>query len=179
MTWEEFEATSVAILRSALGWQTAIARRLGVEARTVRRWRKIGIPSWAVERLMEWTALSDRLPWPRDEWIIGDGVGLDGVPRQYIVHTVPPRFIARIVETDDDFGDGEPDPAESAVDLASGVTFHAGFGAVLCEIAWIDEPRPGEVAQLLEAAADAIERMDEIDDALDASKMLSKIRDRR
>ena len=32
-------------------------------------------------------------------------------------------------------------------------------GTVLCEIDWIDRPEPGEITQLMEAAADALDEM--------------------
>lgn len=38
MTPSEFHTVAVAILGTSTGWQTGIARRLGVNPRTVRRW---------------------------------------------------------------------------------------------------------------------------------------------
>ena len=37
----------------------------------------------------------------RDEWLIGDALGLDGKRREYVVHLQPPRFVARVVACDD------------------------------------------------------------------------------
>lgn len=154
----QFQATSIALLRSAVGWQSAIARRLGVDSRTVRRWIKDGqVPDWVETKLAEMIGHPSRsATWPRDEWIVG--VSTDGKRREYIVHTVAPRFIARIVACDED---GVPEAGEEPADLLSGTTYSADEMTVLCEIAWIDEVPPGQVVGLLEAAADAIEALDE------------------
>lgn len=150
-----------ALLRSAVGWQSAIARRLNVDSRQVRRWLKAGkTPPWVDKRLAEWMGRSEADEvWPRDEWIIGDALGRDGRRREYIVHAVPPRFVARVVLCDDD---GQPLPEEEPADILSGVVYSSG-DHVLCEIDWIDQVTPGEVTQLLDAACDALERDDEID----------------
>lgn len=155
MTPNEFRATAIALLRTAVGWQTKIARRLGVEPRTVRRWLHAGrIPDWAEKKLADLIGMSDRTPWPRDEWLIGEATGEDGRRRDYIAHLQPPRFVARIVQTD---ARGRPEPAEEPADVVSGTVYDCGDGLLICEIAWIDEPAPGEVAQLLDAATDVID----------------------
>lgn len=157
MTAEEFKTASIALLRSAVGWQSAIARRLGVESRTVRRWLRAGaVPEWVADKFAELIGLrtDEAFAWPRDEWIVGDGIDRDGQRREYVVHTVPPRFIARVVACDPD---GLPELGEEPADVVSGVVYSDGDD-VLCEIDWIDEPDPGQVTQLLEAAADALER---------------------
>lgn len=158
MTAAELQTAAIAILGSAVGWQTRIARRLGVSDRQVRRWLAAGrIPDWVEDRIAELMGGIERSPWPRDEWIIGDG--RDG--REYIVHTAPPRFVARIVAVD---GDGNPEPGEEPADVISGTVYAIDDATVICEIEWIDKPRAGEVTQLLEAAADAIERQCEFAD---------------
>ncbi len=158
MTRDEFAAASIAILRSAVGWQSAIARRLGIDSRTVRRWLAAGeIPAWADAKLAELMGGLAAGPWPRDEWIVGDALGRDGRRREYVVHLAPPRFAARIVACGED---GTPLPDEQPADALSGAVYSADPETVLCEIDWIDAPDPGEVAQLLEAAADEIERHD-------------------
>lgn len=157
MTREEFQAAAIAILRSAVGWQSAIARRLGVDSRQVRRWLAAGeTPSRVDEKLAEMMGGLAAGPWPRDEWMIGDGVTADGRAREYVVHLAPPRFVARIVATDHD---GAPLPQEEPADVLSGVVYAADDETLLCEVEWIDVPDPGQVVQLLEAAADAIERI--------------------
>lgn len=151
MTGREFQAAAIALLRSAVGWQSAIARRLDVADRTVRRWvADDQTPAWVDARLVELMGGVAPGPWPRDEWIVGDGVTADGRPREYVVHVAPPRFVARVVDEDD--------PGEAPADVLSG-TVYASEGYVLCEIDWIDQPDPGQVTQLLEAACDAIDDM--------------------
>lgn len=158
MNAADFQRASIAILGSALGWQSAIARRLGIESRAVRRWMQIGeVPAWVEDRLAEMIGSQEISPWPRDEWIIGDGVTGTHHRREYIIHTAPPRFIARVVACDED--DGTPDPDEMPADVTSGTVYAADPWTALCEIEWIDPvPGPGEITRLMEAAADAIER---------------------
>lgn len=154
MTADEFTASSIALLRSAVGWQSAIARRLGVEARTVRRWLADGAaPAWVDGRFAEWLGAMTLAPWPRDEWLIGDAFGGDGKRRAYVSHLQPPRFVARIVVCD---GDGLPEPSEEPADILTG-TVYSSEDYVLAEIVWIDEVATGEIVKWLEAAADAID----------------------
>ena len=156
MTPAEFTASSIALLRSAAGWQSAIARRLGIDDRTVRRWLKAQtIPAWVDARFAEWTGATAIAPWPRDEWLIGDARGGDGQRREYIAHLQPPRFVARIVACDDE---GMPEPGEDPADVLTG-TVYSSEDYVLAEISWIDEVAPGEIVNWLEAAADAIDEM--------------------
>lgn len=155
MNVELFTSSSIALLRSAVGWQSAIARRLGVEPRTVRRWIAAGqIPDWVEQKFGEMIGAADIAPWPRDEWMMGDTATATGGRREYIFHMQPPRFVARIVEVDPF---GAPVSAESPADTVSGVVYESdGLGIVLCEIDWIDAVNPGEVARWLEAAVDQI-----------------------
>lgn len=151
MNKQEFESTSIAILRTAVGWQTKIAKLLEVDARTVRRWVKDGCtPEWVDAKIAEILGeIEVETVWPRDEWCLGDGA--DG--REYLIHMVQPRFIARVVECDDG---GAPIPDELPADVTSGVVYDSG-SYCLCELAWIDKPREGEVTALMEAACDFIE----------------------
>ncbi len=156
MTREQFQAAAIALLRSAVGWQTAIAARLGIESRTVRRWvaGTTPIPEWADTRMAELMgARQSAGPWPRDEWVVGDGVSQDGRRREYVIHLAPPRFAARVVALD---VNGLPEPDEGPADALSGVVYSSA-GYLLCEIDWIDQPDPGQVTHLLEAAADAVD----------------------
>ena len=156
MTADDFQAASIAILRSAIGWQTAIAKRLGIEPRTVRRWIQAAeTPAWVDQQLASLMGGVGASPWPRDEWIIGDGVTQDGRRREYIMHVAPPRFVARIVAVDED---DSPEDDDLPADILSGTVYRADPETLLCEIDWIDTPDPGAVTHLLEAAADAIER---------------------
>ncbi len=154
MTPAEFQDTAIALLGSAVGWQSAVARRLGVETRTGRRWFASGkIPPWAEQRLAEITGRTDRAALPRHEWIIGDASS----GREYVYHARPPRFLARVVTCNDQ---GLPELNEAPADIVSGVV-SAGDDYVLAEIEWIDEVAPGEVAKWLKAAAEAIDSFDD------------------
>jgi len=154
VTPDQFQATAIALLRSAVGWQSAIARRLGVDRKTVQRWLKgEGSPAWADDRLREMMGGADIAPWPRDEWVVGDALGGDGRRREYVVHVQPPRFVARIVAVDEA---GDPLPQEEPCDVVSGAVYSSG-DCLLCEIEWVDAVAPGEVARWLEAAADAVD----------------------
>ena len=156
MTSNDFTAAAIALLRSAIGWQSAIARRLGVDSRTVRRWLAAGdTPPLVDEKLNEMMGARDVGPWPRDEWVVGDGVTADGKHREYIVHLAPPRFVARIVVcTDDGLAVLDEEPA----DILSGVVY-SSHDMLLCEVDWIDEVPAGQVTHMLEAAVDAIDRI--------------------
>lgn len=157
MTPAEFSASSIALLRSAVGWQSAIARRLRVDGRTVRRWLSAGaIPAWVDGRFAEWLGADAIAPWPRDEWLIGDALGGDGQRREYIAHLQPPRFVARVIACGDN---GHPEADEEPADILAGVVYSSG-DYVLAEIAWIDEVAPGELVKWLEAAADAVDGAD-------------------
>ena len=159
MNAEEFAATSIALLRGAVGWQSAIARKLDVQPRQVRRWIAAGkTPDWVDAKLAEMTGQADISPWPRGEWLIGDAVGGDGRHRKYIYHMQPPRFIARIVACGADW---QPLPEEQPADIASGVSYSIGQETVLCEVDWIEPVATGEVEKWLEAAGDEIEALDD------------------
>jgi len=97
--------------------------------------------------------VTNKREYPRDEWIIGDGLPEHGVRREYVVHTKPPRFIARVVLDDED---GLPMGEEGAADVLSGSTYDSGLGFVLCEVAWIDPPPSEDIRNWLEAAAKAV-----------------------
>jgi hypothetical protein len=159
MTPDEFQALSIALLRSAIGWQTAIAKRLGFkDASRIRKWLRGAedIPPWVDARFAEWTGAAALAPWPRDEWMIGDALGGDGNRREYIAHLQAPRFVARIVQCDDDV---TPLADELPADILSG-TVYCSEDYVLAEITWIDEVAPGEIVKWLDAAADAIDGVD-------------------
>ncbi|MDE0174217.1 MAG: hypothetical protein OYH76_01670 [Defluviicoccus sp.] len=134
-------------------WQAELARFLDVNPRSVRRWASgdVTVPDSIAEELKQ--QLNINLPRPeivpRDEWIFQIAEGR----RSYIVHTLTPRFIARLVECDQD---DVPLPSEGKVDILSGVTFQAD-GLLLCEISWIDPPSPdNELPDLLRQAIDAL-----------------------
>jgi len=166
-TPEEFTSFCVALLGTTYGWQRAIAKRLGVTDRSIRRWARTGgggPPPNVVAELTEMARIvaGRRMGFPcRDEWIVGDGpAGPGGRRREYIVHTTPPRFIARAVIIDE--VDGTPEPVEAPVDDEAGVVYRVAANLELCEIEWIDPvPRAPEITALMEAAGDAIDEAGE------------------
>ncbi len=152
MTADEFRDTAIALLRSAVGWEAAIARQLRVQPRTVRRWLAGGfIPDWVETKLADLIGKTDPDAAPRDEWIVGDAPSR----REYVYHARPPRFLARVVMVDDD---GLPITSEEPADVVSGVVYSSD-DYVLAEVVWIEEVAPGEVVKWLEAAANAIDEM--------------------
>lgn len=151
----QFKMQAIAILRSSTGWQSRIARLLGVNDRTVRRWLESGeLPAWVDKKLAEIIGINEISPWPRDEWMVGDIRGPDDRYREYICHMQPPRFIARIVACDED---GTPRTIEQPADTETGIVHFIGSETILCEIAWIDMVDQIEALRWLEAAADYIE----------------------
>jgi len=159
MDVNEFEIIATALLRTTVGWQTKIARRLGYEPRTIRRWLHQGeIPDHAAQKLRDMARVSDLAGhWPRGEWM----VGMDEAGRRLVHHLQPPRFTARIVYC---APDGPPCAHEEPANVLSGTVYVIQHGddnqgeVVLCEIGWIDEPRSGGVVQLLRAASNAVEQ---------------------
>jgi hypothetical protein len=162
MNVEDFTRTAVALLRTTVGWQSKIARLLGCNSREVRRWLKRGwAPPSVAARLAELMELNRPSVWPRDEWLIGWAPSdRGGVGRGYVAHLQPPRFVARIVQLDED--GRAPAASEEPVDMASfGTRYQIDADLALAEIEWFDQPRPGEVTGLLEAAGDAVESVEE------------------
>lgn len=163
MNASEFETAAIAIVGTALGWQSKIARRIPsrngehVSIRQVQRWIAADyVPDWAERELVRLMGGTERSPFPRDEWVIGDAVTGDGRRREYIVHLQEPRFVARVVEVDED---GEPLPEHRPADATTGITYQADAATLLCEIEWWDEPKAGQITMLMEAAADALDML--------------------
>lgn len=141
MTAAEFRAIGIALFNEAEGWHSALARKLDISSQTIRRWAKDGPPDHAVVLIYEVLGLfPPNKDYPRDEWIVGDGVESD---REYIIHLVPPRFSARVVLVE---SDGTPSPEEGEANTFSGVSF-SGPDYTLCEIIWFD-PAPKSDADL-------------------------------
>ena len=140
MTREQFISNAVAWHGSAVGWQSALSRALGVDQRTIRRAVKDGPTDRLGAALMALlgNGVPVRVP---AEWICGDGS--DGV--EYLVHTMSPRFLCAVL-TDEEY-DALPYQAEG--------DYQAG-GQVLCAFQWIDR-RPDDLAMWMERAADALE----------------------
>lgn len=83
-----------------------------------------------------------------DRWVLGDGDRTGGA---WLIHLRQPRFVARLVDEDD------PETARGA-DTLSGLTLALAGSLVLCQIVWIDPPPP-DLHPLLNAAAEAVERL--------------------
>ncbi|WP_414902475.1 hypothetical protein ACMT1E_04395 [Sphingomonas flavalba] len=140
MTREEFISNGVAWHGSAVGWQSALARTLDVDARTIRRAVKDGPTDNLARRLLG--LLGDGAPVRVPaEWICGDGS--DG--REYLVHTMSPRFLC-LVLSEDEYDAFEP---QSDGDYQVDEQW-------LCAFHWIDR-RPDNLAQWMGRAADALE----------------------
>lgn len=142
MTREEFISNGVAWHGSAVGWQSALAKALDIEARTIRRAVKDG-PTDRLSAAML-ALFGDAAP-PRKpaEWICGDGD--DG--HEYLVHIISPKF-ASLVLTDDEYQDFGP---KTDADFWTGEAWLAAHH-------WIDR-RPDNLAQWLDRAADALDAM--------------------
>lgn len=81
---------------------------------------------------------------PPEEWMVAEGV--DG-QRQWIVHTAEPRFIAEIVDDDND-------------SLNPPFEYQTNSGQWLCNFTWYDPP-PEDLTILCREAEEAIEMYDE------------------
>lgn len=140
MTRDEFISNGVAWHGSAVGWQSALARALDVESRTIRRAVADG-PSDRLARALL-ALFGDSAP-PRvpAAWVCGDGS--DG--REYLVHLHSPRF-ACLVLAEDEYQAFEP---KHASDYWTG-------DAWLAAQHWIDR-RPEAFAAFMERASDALE----------------------
>ncbi len=140
MTREEFISNAVAWHGSAIGWQSALARAIGVDPRTIRRAVKDGPSVEVAAGLMALFGDSAPARVPA-EWICGDGS--DG--REYLVHTLSPRFLC-LVMTEDEYEN---------FDHQRDGDYQVG-GSWLCGFHWIDR-RPDNLAMWMEHAADALE----------------------
>ena len=59
MNRDDLAKIAIAVLRERVGWQTKIAKKLGVNARTVRRWVAADrVPEWAAGKLEKALRLS-------------------------------------------------------------------------------------------------------------------------
>lgn len=172
MDIDKFQSAAIALLGTAIGWQTKIARLLKISDRTVRKWlQSEEIPDWVEKEFAKLMGLEDLSPYPRDAWIVGDSVDNNGNRREYIYHAQFPRFIARIVALDEDDDAIDEDDvvldgrrvlmSELPVDL-NGVVNQADEDTVFCEIDFIDHFGSVEAQKWLEAAADYLEKYNEL-----------------
>lgn len=145
MTPEEFRATGTAIFGER--WQTAMARWLGLsDARSVRRWASGAspVPPQVEQSLRERMSCPEPFPL-HDAWIFGEGAD-HGC--EYVVHTQPPRFIARIYPESE---------------LVQGRAWACSSGEQIAEFAWIDKaPDGNSFRQLMQACEAALDSYSEI-----------------
>ena len=161
-TAAEFRAVGLALHGDAHGWQAALARKLGVTARTVRRWAsgETPFPTSVQRELIALTGGGQpSVPPPcRDEWIIGDGPPhAAGGRREYVLHAWHPRFFCRVLACDADTE--VPAATEGEADVLTGIVFQADAETLLCEFQWIDRP-PSDDRALLTLMEQAADRLD-------------------
>lgn len=139
MTRDDFVSSGIAWHGSSVGWQSALARALGVESRTIRRAVAAGPSDNLARALIDLigNSVSARVP---AEWVCGDGS--DG--RKYLIHLRFPRFLCLIL-TEAEY---EGFPQKSGSD-------YKADGQVLCAVQWIDR-RPDDPVPILDAARDAL-----------------------
>ena len=90
-----FKKAAVALVGREYGWQTAIARRLKIHNRTVRRWIADGtVPGWALAAVQQQIELREKAKIIDDRWIWAVGLGSG---QEYVSHKIFPRFTGRIV----------------------------------------------------------------------------------
>lgn len=140
MICEEFIANGVAWHGSAAGWQSALARALKVDPRSIRYAVKDGSSDRLFAALLN--LLGDGVPVRvLAEWICGDG--LDGC--EYLVHTLSPRFFCFVLMDSEYVEFGHQSDGDYEVD-----------GQWLCGFHWIDR-RLENLSMWMERAADALE----------------------
>lgn len=132
------------------------ARRIGINPRHMRKLLagEVAISAGVEADILQlFGAAPDGDAFPRDEWILGEGP--PPARREYIMHTTPPRFIARVVGLD--VRTDAPERREEPVSQA-GVAYQAD-DSLICEIRWLDAPPADDDAlrQLLDQAADQLE----------------------
>jgi hypothetical protein len=152
MTPAEFQDMAIALLGSAVGWQSAIARRLGIETRAqmarVRKNPAFGRTGARRDNRKDRSRRSSPRRMDHRRRVERTGIRL---PRAPAAIPGAGRHGQR---------SGLPELNEaSPVDIVSGVVY-ASDDYVLAEIDWV-EVAPGEVAKWLEAAADAIDSIDD------------------
>lgn len=145
MTRDEFIQNSIALIGTAVGWQSEIARRLGVSDRYIRlivagdRPVNDGIAKDLLSLLGESAPQMIHA-----KFVLG--VGSDG--REYLIHTHHPRFQCLVIP------DGT---TKSDYDLEkdAGVQF-TSMGYTLAGFIWSDR-MPDNITMLMESACDFID----------------------
>ena len=142
MTRDEFIQNSIALIGTSVGWQSEIARRLGINNRTVRRYvsGKAPVSGGVAADLLK--LLGEHAPQIiHAEWIFGEGVD----NRNYLIHTRHPRFTCVVLDQNDQTYNFDHD---------AGVQYEFD-DSVLCGFLWHDK-MPENVTEILEAGCDFI-----------------------
>ena len=161
MDKKDFISLSIAYLGTAVNWQIKIAKVLGVNVRTVQRWRtgENPIPNTIAG---EFEALigADKFVTTRSPWLSGK----DEAGREYVIHTHYPRFITRVVIVDND-SQTLYDPTDYPADTTTGVIYKANDDGetteFICELQQIDKIPTDQMVDWLEEASDFLERISE------------------
>ncbi len=134
MRIEEFRAVCIARFRE--NWQTKLARSLGVNPRTVRRWAsgEVPIPPTVAAHLGARPAIAREYP---DEWLMASDPDEE---REYVIHLATPRFVGMIVEDQD---------------LSEGTTLSLRDETV-SRITWIDPP-PADLLPIIRSLQKAMD----------------------
>ena len=98
-----------------------------------------------------------------DEWLIGAAPGRDGKVRTYIYHMAFPRFVARVIDLDQN---GEVYPEDQPADLGSGRVYIDGDRRIF-SFTWFEQVYDGGFQPLLDAASAAIDRLEDLESDLD------------
>ncbi len=125
------------------GWQTRLARFLGVNTRTVRRWAlgEYPVPAWVLDKLKIPAGYPET---DTPEWIVGCSAGYGD--REWLIHTTAPQFVAEVVDI---------------YDWVSGWSYDLGNGDQLCRFQWTSSrPEPAELSKLMAAARSALEAIE-------------------
>ncbi len=157
-TPQDLRAVAATLHGSPSGALPALARRIRVDERQMRRWAGgAPMPAGVIQDIQALFGVDapPETTWRRDEWIVGEGQAGPGRRRVYVMHAWPPRFRCRAVEVDPDTG--LPMPGEEPADVATGLAYSAAEDTLLTEFDWIDRTPTGQaLAMLLEAAAAAL-----------------------
>lgn len=164
MNHKNFISLSIAYLGSAIEWQKKIAKVLGVNPRTVQRWKN-GENLIPKNVAKEFEALigADKFVTTRSPWLSGK----DSSNREYVIHTHYPRFIARVIIIHNDTMTLY-DPADYPADITTGVIYKANDDGetteLLCEIEQIDKVPIEKIVDWLEEASDFLDSLSKISD---------------
>jgi len=143
MTRDEFIQNSIALIGTSIGWQSEIARRLGISDRHVRR--VVSGQSPVTDGLAKdlLNLLGEGAPQIiHAKWILGDGSDA----REYLIHTHHPRFQCLVVSEN-----------QTNYDLSNDAGVQYGSdGYTLAGFLWLDR-MPDNITALLESACNFVD----------------------